>query len=140
MSEFIPKVVCFSCNFGWGYLADQEQLGARLQNWVPVMCSCKVDAVHVLRAFQQGADGVLLLGCREGECHFQDGNYQAKKRVALLKKVLAAHSIEPERLTIQFSLDPEGSTLPGLVDEMGRKLRAIGPLSMYGTKGGSCGD
>jgi len=128
MNEFSPKIVCFSCNFGWGFLADRRQLETCVQYWVPVACSGKVDAVYVLEAFQKGADGVLVLGCLEGECHFQDGNYQTRKRVELLKKVMTAHGIEPERVHMVFSADPEGVTLSGLVADLGERIREMGPV------------
>ena len=88
MSDFEPKVVCFSCKFGWGYLADEDTLSSQIKNWIPIVCSGKVDAKHVMEAFEHGADGVLILGCPEGECHYQDGNFETKKRVQLLRKVL----------------------------------------------------
>lgn len=128
MSDFTPKLVCFSCNFGWGYLTDRQELATAVKNWIPVICSGKVDAPHIMEAFRSGADGVLLVGCADGECHFQDGNYQTKKRINLLKKVLAAHGIEPERLRTAFSLDPEGSSLPLLVEDFGRSIRGLGPV------------
>ena len=128
MNDFTPRLVCFSCNFGWGYLAERERLSSSIKNWVPVVCSGKIDAVHVIKAFKEGADGVMILGCPEGECHFQDGNYQVKKRMALLKKVLSSHGIEPERVMMSFSLDPEGNSLPGLVQEMRERIGKIGPI------------
>jgi coenzyme F420-reducing hydrogenase delta subunit len=75
MSSYEPKLVCFSCKFGWGYLNDEDALAKQIKNWVPIICSGKVDSSHILNAFRQGADGVLILGCRGGDCHYQDGNY-----------------------------------------------------------------
>ncbi len=130
MPATTPKIVCFSCSFGWGYLGERDALGARIDHWLPVACSGKVDATHVLRAFQRGADGVLILGCPEGECHFQDGNYQTKKKVVLLQRVLAAHGVEPGRLQMVLGVDPEGSRAVAAVDALARELRALGPVAV----------
>ena len=64
MSDFKPKVVCFSCKFSWGYLADEAALSSQIKNWIPIICSGKVDAKHMVEAFQHGADGVLILVVR----------------------------------------------------------------------------
>ncbi len=126
-NEFRPKLVCFSCLFGWGYQSDREELASRLTNWIPVLCSGQVEAGQILQAFRQGADGVLLLGCRTGECHFQEGNSQTWKRVAILRMLLTAYGIEPERLAVRFSLDPSGETLPDLLGEFSQQLAPLGP-------------
>jgi|YelNatPaOPRAMG01_1025707.scaffolds.fasta_scaffold195551_2 F420-non-reducing hydrogenase iron-sulfur subunit len=128
MSNFEPKLVCFSCKFGWGYLGDEAELGAQIKNWIPIVCSGKVDAAHVVDAFKSGADGVLILGCPEGDCHYQDGNFEARKRVYLLRKILNSYGIEPERVRIVLAIDPEGKQIPNYVREMSETLRRLGPL------------
>lgn len=127
MSKFEPKLVCFSCKFGWGYLQDEEKLASQIKNWIPVVCSGKIDTQHIVDAFKQGADGVLVLGCPEGDCHYQDGNFEAKKRVYLLQKVLDSYGIEPERVKIELSIDPEGKKIPELVKKMSDAIKKIGP-------------
>jgi len=128
MKHYEPKLVCFSCKFGWGYLADAEELRDRIKNWVPIKCSGKIDTIHILEAFRQGADGVLVLGCPEGDCHYQDGNFEARKRVYLLQRILEAYGIEKERLKIQLSVDPEGNTIPQIVKEMSDAVAKLGPV------------
>ena len=128
MKHYEPKLVCFSCKFGWGYLADEEELRDRIKNWVPIICSGKIDTIHILEAFKQGADGVLVLGCPEGDCHYQDGNFEARKRVYLLQRILEAYGIEKERLKIQLSVDPEGNTIPQIVKEMSDAVAKLGPV------------
>lgn len=128
MSNFEPKLVCFSCRFGWGYLGDEAALSSQIKNWIPIICSGKVDATHILDAFKHGADGVLILGCRTGECHYQDGNYEAKKRIQLLQKVLDAYGIEQGRVRMELSLDPEGKKIPEMVKKMTEALRKLGPV------------
>ncbi len=128
MSNFEPKLVCFSCKFGWGYLGDEAELSAQIKNWIPIICSGKVDAAHIIDAFKSGADGVLILGCPEGDCHYQDGNFEARKRVHLLRKVLSSYGIEPERVRIVLSTDPEGKQIPNYVREMSETLSRLGPV------------
>ena len=129
MKEFTPKLVCFSCKFGWGYL-NGNGYAKKLKNLIPVMCSGKVDTTHIMNAFREGADGVLILGCPDKECHFQTGNYQARKRVLLLHKALKEFGIAPDRLKIALSLDPEGTQIPVVIEAMKREIKVLGPLSL----------
>jgi len=130
LSDYKPKVVCFSCKFGWGYLTDEASISAQTKNWIPIICSGKIDATQMMNAFRAGADGVLILGCPEGNCHYQDGNYEARKKVHLLRKLLEAQGIEKERLRIELSTDPDGRTIPLLVEKMSGDLAKLGPLKM----------
>lgn len=127
MSEYKPKVVCFSCKFSWGYLVDEAVLSRRIENWIPIICTGKIDTTHIMDAFEKGADGILILGCPEGDCHYQDGNYEAKKRVYLLRKILESMGLEKERVKIELSSDPEGRRIPELVKEMKEELAKLGP-------------
>lgn len=126
MSQYKPKIMCFSCKFGWGYLTDEATLSNKLENWVPIICTGKIDAAHITKAFEEGADGVLILGCPEGDCHYQDGNYEAKKKVYLLRVLLQSMGIEKERIRIELSTDPEGKGIPKLVREMSQELIKLG--------------
>lgn len=125
---FSPRLVCFTCRFGWGYLNSGE-FSKEFKNIIPVMCSGKVDTLHIVDAFRNGADGVLILGCADGSCHFQNGNYQARKRVLLMRKTLHEFGIEPERVMIKLDMDPEGVTIPSLINQMHENLAKLGPVS-----------
>jgi len=127
LSQYKPKVVCFSCKFSWGYLADEAYLSREIENWIPIICTGKIDTTHIMDAFEKGADGVLILGCPEGDCHYQDGNYEAKKRVYLLCRILESIGIEKERVKIELSSDPEGRRISKLVKEMKEELAKLGP-------------
>jgi F420-non-reducing hydrogenase iron-sulfur subunit len=127
LSQYKPKVVCFSCKFGWGYLTDEDTLSSKIENWIPIICTGKIDATHMIDAFDEGADGILILGCPEGDCHYQDGNYEAKKRVYLLRRLLESIGIEKERIRIELSIDPKGRRIPQLVKEMSKELAKLGP-------------
>ncbi len=135
MSDYKPKVVCFSCKFGWGYLTSEDTIRAETKNWIPIICSGKIDAKQMIDAFKAGADGILILGCPEGNCHYQDGNYEARKKVHLLRKLLHSQGIEGQRLRIELSTDPDGRKIPQLVEEMSRDLAKLGPLNKGGMPG-----
>ena len=81
-----------------------------------------------MEAFEKGADGVLILGCPEGDCHYQDGNYEVKKRVYFLRRMLESMGVEKERVKIELSSDPEGRRILQLVKEMKKELAKLGPL------------
>jgi F420-non-reducing hydrogenase iron-sulfur subunit len=127
LSQYEPKLVCFSCKFSWGYLVDEAALSRKIENWIPIICTGKIDTTHMMGAFEKGADGVLILGCPEGDCHYQDGNYEAKKRVYLLRRMLESMGIEKERIRIELSIDPEGRRIPQLMKEMKKELAKLGP-------------
>ena len=130
MDEYSPKIICFKCNFGWGYLDDKNEINAVMKSTVPVTCSGKVDSTHILTALKEGADGVLVLGCNQGECHFQDGNYQTGKKILLIKKVLTSFGIEPERVRMVFSIDPDGNKVPMEIEEMRNEISPLGPINI----------
>ncbi len=121
-----PGIVAFTCKVGYGYVGNG--LAAAVQTLIPVVCIGKVDATDILQAFRKGADGVLLLGCGEGDCHFQDGNEEARKRVYLLQKVLESFGIEKERVEVVTSIDPEGAKIGGFIDKFAQRLKGLEPI------------
>jgi coenzyme F420-reducing hydrogenase delta subunit len=127
MSEYKPKIICFTCKFGWGYLEGDEI--KKMKGVVPILCSGKIDITHIVDAYAKGADGVMILACNEGDCHFHIGNFQARKRVLILKKTLKEFGIEPERLQIKLDHDPSGESIPGLMMQMSEKIKNLGQLA-----------
>lgn len=117
-------ITCFYCKFGWGYLADGDLTKDR-DNLNPVICIGKLDAVDILNAFKNGAEGVLLLGCGEGDCHFQDGNCEAGKKTYLLQKTLAAFGIAGERVKVVTSGDPRGTSINGLINNLAARIKNL---------------
>jgi coenzyme F420-reducing hydrogenase delta subunit len=87
----------------------------------------KVDATDILNAFNKGADGVILLGCADGECHFQDGNQEARKRIYLLHKILESFGIEKERLEVITAIDAQAEKVPGIINMLKDRLKSLGP-------------
>jgi len=90
-------------------------------------CSGRVDIIHLLKAFEAGADAVFVAGCHEGECHYLTGNIRAKKRVNKLKKDFAQMGLEPERLEMFNIGSSEGPKFADLCREMSERAHTLGP-------------
>ncbi len=94
---------------------------------IQVPCSGRVDILHLLKAIEDGADGVYIAGCLEGECHFLTGNLKARRRVNYVKKVLSELGIEPERVEM-FNLSAgEGPRFVEIAKEMTERIKELGP-------------
>jgi coenzyme F420-reducing hydrogenase delta subunit len=92
-----------------------------------VPCSGKVDAIHIMKALEMGADGVYVAGCLEGDCHFKTGNIDAAKRVAYIKKLLDEIGIGGERVEMVFMSAGMGERFAQTAADMTKKIRKLGP-------------
>ncbi len=133
METFEPKIVGFLCN--WCSYEGADSVG-RAQKVYPynlkiirVMCSGRVDPQFIITAFKEGADGVLILGCHPGDCHYKTGNYQAFKRYTLLKNTLAQFGLEKERLKLDWISAVEGDKFVQVVSDMVEAVKKLGPLA-----------
>jgi F420-non-reducing hydrogenase iron-sulfur subunit len=136
MERFEPKIVGFLCN--WCSYTGADLAGTARIKYAPnirvirVMCSGRVDPTFVLKALEQGADGVLIAGCHPGDCHYQEGNYKALRRFMLLKRLLKDFNIEDDRVRLEWVSASEGERFAEIVNDMTEKVRALGPFN--GTK------
>jgi F420-non-reducing hydrogenase iron-sulfur subunit len=96
---------------------------------IRVMCSGRLDPQFILKAFADGADGVLIGGCHPGDCHYQEGNYKCLRRFNLLKRVVKEMGIEDDRLRLEWISASEGDRLRTVMIDMVEKVRALGPLN-----------
>lgn len=101
---------------------------------IRVLCSGRVDPQFVLKAFELGADGVLVAGCHPGDCHYVKGNYRAERRIALLREMLKQLGIEPERLMLRWISASEGAELVKTVEEFVSILKELGPSPLRKSK------
>lgn len=92
-----------------------------------MMCSGMVSPDLVVRALSKGADGVLVLGCHLGECHYMEGNFNAAKRIAVIRNLLAFTGIDPERLRVEWVSSAEAPRLVQIVTEFSNRIKALGP-------------
>jgi F420-non-reducing hydrogenase iron-sulfur subunit len=126
-----PRVIGFLCT--WCSYTGADLAGtSRLKTpWnlraVRVPCSGRVAPELILRAFDQGADGVLVLGCHIGECHYDSGNHRAAKRFPLLRATLELAGLQPERLRLDWVSASEGDRYAHIVSEFVDALRPLGP-------------
>ena len=110
--EFKHKIVAFCCN--WCSYAGADLVGTNRLNYpadvkiIRVPCSCRVDPMFILRAFQRGADGVIMCGCHPGDCHYTTGNYYARRRMTLLFSMLDYLGIEKGRTRVEWVSAAEG--------------------------------
>jgi F420-non-reducing hydrogenase iron-sulfur subunit len=131
-AEYEPKLVGFLCN--WCSYAGADLAGvSRFQyptnlRVIRVMCSGRVHPAHILEAFKDGADGVLVAGCHiPTDCHYISGNFKAQRRVAMVKKLMAQLGIEPERLRLEWISAAEGDKFAKTIREMTQDLKKLGP-------------
>jgi len=138
MSDFEPKIVAYCCNFCAFAAADLA--GAMRVQYPPnvriirLPCTGKVDAILLMKALEDGADGVFVAGCLEGECHFLEGNLRAKKRVDYVKRLLAEVGTNPARVEMFNLSSAMGGRFAEIVEEMTQKIKALGPADGDGKK------
>ena len=130
-NEFKPKILAFCCN--WCAYAGADLAGvSRFQmptdvRVIRVMCSGRVPPELIIRALANGLDGVMVLGCHPGECHYSEGNYLTRRRAHVLKRLLEYIGIEPERFQLRWVSAAEGAKFSAVVKETTDKITALGP-------------
>ena len=135
MSDFQPKLLGFLCN--WCAYAGADLAGvSRFQypanmRVIRVMCSGRVDPLLVLKPFREGIDGVAVLGCHPGDCHYQTGNYEAERKMHMVHQVLTRIGIEPERLYLDWVSAAEGKRFSEVVTKFTEQVRELGPISKH---------
>ena len=134
MSEatYEPKIIGFLCN--WCSYAGADLAGTTRLKYpanlkiIRVPCSGRVSPELILRTFKEGADGVMMLGCHIGDCHYSTGNHRTARRMPVLKKLLEFTGIEPERFLAKWIAASEGGLLAETVEAFTEKLRELPPL------------
>lgn len=129
--NFEPLIVGFLCN--WCSYAGADLAGVSRIQYPPnlrairVMCSGRVEPSFVLKAFQEGADGVIIAGCHPGDCHYVDGNIKTLRRTPLTKKLLEQLGIEKERFMQTWVSAAEGEKFADVVKTMVENVKKVGP-------------
>ncbi|RKY89213.1 hypothetical protein DRQ09_01780 [candidate division KSB1 bacterium] len=132
--DFEPQILVFACN--WCSYAGADLAGiSRLQmpvnfRLIRVMCSGRVKPELVVKALTSGVDGVLILGCHPGECHYLNGNYYTRRRGIILKSLLEYMGIESSRFKIGWVSASEGYKFSEIVKEFVKEIKDIGPLNL----------
>ena len=133
MQNWEPKIVAFLCN--WCSYAGADLAGvSRLQygtniRIVRVPCSGRVNPLYIFKAFQNGADGVLVSGCHPGDCHYISGNLVARRKFALIKSLAEYIGIEPERIQFSWVSASEGNRFAALINKVIDDVKKVGPAT-----------
>ena len=128
--EFKPLIVGFCCN--WCSYAGADLAGSGRMSYpenvkiIRVPCSCRVNPSFVLRAFQRGADGVILCGCHPGDCHYTTGNYYTRRRMTLLFGMLDFLGIERKRTRVEWVSAAEGARFSEVMNDFVAEITALG--------------
>ena len=136
MNDFEPKIVAFVCN--WCSYAGADKAGNQKLVYpanvklIRVMCSGRVDPQFVAKAFRDGADGVMVLGCHPGDCHYRTGNMKALRRFKLFEKMLKQFGIESNRFMLDWVSAGESEKFQLVTTEMTERVKKLGPISING--------
>jgi coenzyme F420-reducing hydrogenase delta subunit len=129
--EWEPKIIGFLCN--WCSYSGADLAGtSRLQyptnlRIIRIMCSGRVNPQFVLKAFQEGADGVLVSGCHPGDCHYIEGNYYARRKLTLLSDLMEHMGIDKDRFQMSWVSAAEGPKFAEVVTKFSEQIKKIGP-------------
>lgn len=130
-----PKILAFLCN--WCSYAGADLAGTSRIQYPPnirvirVPCSGRINPLFIIKALQTGADGVLVSGCHPGDCHYETGNYLARRRSAALKGLLEFLGIEQGRVHFSWVSAAEGTKFSHVVDEVTQTVRKLGPAKRF---------
>ncbi len=131
MPDYEPKIVAFLCN--WCTYTGADLAGTSRLQYPPnvriirLMCSGAVDVSYVLKPLLDGADGVLIGGCHPGDCHYQEGNYKARRRVAILKTILQQAGMDEDRVWLRWISASEGARFAETITNFTAELKELGP-------------
>lgn len=130
-----PRIVAFLCH--WCSYAGADLAGISRIQYPPniriirLPCSGRVNPLYVIKALEQGADGVLVSGCHPGDCHYSEGNLYARRRFGVLKKLLEYGGIDPRRLQLSWVSAAEGNKWAEVVRGVIEEVRKIGPNKKF---------
>ena len=131
--RFEPVIIGFTCN--WCSYRAADLAGTSRIKYPPnvrlirLMCTGRLDPTFVLKAFSEGAAGVLIAGCHPGECHYLEQHYKALRRYQLMTRTLAQFGIVPERLRLTWASAAEGARFAEEIATMVEEVRQVGPLN-----------
>jgi F420-non-reducing hydrogenase iron-sulfur subunit len=131
MTEYDPTIIAFVCN--WCTYTAADLAGTSRMTYPPnvrlirMMCTGMVDPKYVIKAFLEGADGVLISGCHPGDCHYINGNLKARRRVKLLKEILPRFGFDGRRLRLTWIGASEGTDFAKTMRELVDEVKSLGP-------------
>ncbi|MFW5878348.1 MAG: hydrogenase iron-sulfur subunit [Myxococcota bacterium] len=133
--EFEPKIVAFVCN--WCTYTGADLAGtSRIQmasnvRMIRLPCTGRIDPLFIIKAFERGADGVIVSGCHPGDCHYSKGNYHARRRFAIFREIMGFMGIDLDRVTFSWVSASEGRKWSEIVNETTERVKKLGPFAEY---------
>jgi coenzyme F420-reducing hydrogenase delta subunit len=130
--DFEPRILAFACN--WCSYAGADLAGVSRIQYPPnmriirVMCSGRVDPVFILDALSKGVDGVLVLGCHPGDCHYISGNLMAERKMRWTKELIEKAGVDPSRLRLEWISASEGERFANTAKEFTEQMKKLGPI------------
>jgi F420-non-reducing hydrogenase iron-sulfur subunit len=134
-TDFEPKITAFVCN--WCTYTGADMAGtSRMQmasnvRIIRLPCTGRIDSLFVIKAFERGADGVIVSGCHPADCHYTAGNYHARRRFIVFRELMSFMGINPDRVTFSWVSAGEGGKWRDVVNETVTRVRALGPFDEY---------
>ncbi len=132
---FEPKIVAFVCNWCTYVGADLAGTGriamAHNVRIIRLPCVGRLDTLFILKAFERGADGIIVGGCHPADCHYTSGNYHARRRIAVFREFMEFVGIDPERITFSWVSATEAGKWAELVNKTTEQVRQLGPFRNY---------
>jgi len=135
---FEPIIVAFCCHY-CAYSAADLAGSMRIQyppniRIIRTPCTGRLEVEYFMRAFENGADGVIVAGCEEGSCHFTEGNYNAKRRVNYARQLLSESGLEIERLRMANVSAANGRGFTEIIKDIVERVRKLGPSPLQRQK------
>ncbi len=133
--KFEPKIIAFVCQ--WCTYTGADLAGTSRITYSPnvriikLPCSARIDVHFILKAFEQGADGVIVSGCHPGDCHYVEGNFYARRRFDIFRRLLEYVGFDLRRVQFAWVSAAEGRKWAQLVDTVTEEVRAAGPFSDF---------
>jgi F420-non-reducing hydrogenase iron-sulfur subunit len=135
MDDFEPRIAAFVCN--WCTYTGADLAGtSRLHmasnvRIIRLPCTGRIDPLFIIKAFERGADGVIVSGCHPADCHYTSGNYHARRRFTVFRELVSFLGIDPGRMTFSWVSASEGAKWRDVVDETVARVRGLGPFTAY---------
>jgi F420-non-reducing hydrogenase iron-sulfur subunit len=135
--QFEPRIVAFVCN--WCTYTGADLAGtSRLQmapnvRVVRLPCTGRIDPLFIVKAFERGADGVIVSGCHPADCHYTAGNYHARRRFAIFRDLLDFMGVDVRRITFSWVSASEGGKWRDVVNDTTARVKELGPFAEYQT-------
>lgn len=133
--NFKPRIAAFVCN--WCTYTGADLAGtSRLQmatnvRIIRLPCTGRIDPLFIIKAFERGADGVIVSGCHPADCHYTAGNYHARRRFAVAREIFGFMGIDPRRITFSWVSASEGGKWAEVVNSTTERVKELGPFTAY---------